>query len=186
MSAELREQLYANLNLKETDDLLEIWATNDRTEWSDDAFDVIKQILVNRSVDLPLQDDPIYEHDELQKSGHDRDGLEEWEIKLLDREDQPDFYDTLEVLDLRKKLDWTFKAAVVVFGLLGILQLPGMLNLLAGNIPSLQKLTNSILPAFVSILLYGTTTLVIVFLLKAFGSILRILMEMEFNSRAAK
>jgi len=55
MSGDLRGQLLNNLNLKETDELVEIWRKNDHNEWSDLAFDVIREILVNRLGELPLQ-----------------------------------------------------------------------------------------------------------------------------------
>jgi hypothetical protein len=51
----LRKQIYGNMNLKETEDLVEIWQENDRKEWSDLAFDVIREILVNRLGELPIQ-----------------------------------------------------------------------------------------------------------------------------------
>ena len=35
MSDVLRGQIYRNFKSKETDELLEIWKTNDRVEWSE-------------------------------------------------------------------------------------------------------------------------------------------------------
>jgi hypothetical protein len=55
MDNNLRKQIYSNMNLRETDDLVEIWQRNDRKEWSDLAFDVIREILVNRLGELPIQ-----------------------------------------------------------------------------------------------------------------------------------
>ena len=48
MTNELHKQIYNELNLRETNDLLEIWQTNNRAEWSDIAFEIIKQILTER------------------------------------------------------------------------------------------------------------------------------------------
>jgi hypothetical protein len=42
---ELRNEIYANMQLKTTDELLKIWEGNDHEEWTPLAFDVIKQIL---------------------------------------------------------------------------------------------------------------------------------------------
>ena len=53
----LRNTVYHNLNTKETDELLEIWVGNRRYEWSDIAFDVIRQILEERGMALPPQDE---------------------------------------------------------------------------------------------------------------------------------
>ncbi len=43
---------------KSTDELLVIWKENKRTRWSDNAFEAIRQILKERSVELPEQDLP--------------------------------------------------------------------------------------------------------------------------------
>ncbi len=55
MDHEFRNQVFKALNLKTTDELIEIWQTNDRTEWSDAAFDVIQEILRNRIGKVPPQ-----------------------------------------------------------------------------------------------------------------------------------
>ena len=56
MSSEFRKQIYSELNLKETDELLEIWHTNDHEEWSDAAFDVVLEILIERLGEVPIQE----------------------------------------------------------------------------------------------------------------------------------
>jgi hypothetical protein len=55
MSDDFRNQLYNALSLKGTDELIEIWKTNDRSEWSDVAFAVIQEILRNRIGEIPAQ-----------------------------------------------------------------------------------------------------------------------------------
>src|SRR6266508_5018517 len=64
MNNDLRRQIHSNMNLKETDELLEVWQTNDRVEWTEITFEVIKEILKYRGVEIPEQDEPIYEHPE--------------------------------------------------------------------------------------------------------------------------
>jgi hypothetical protein len=64
MNDDFRNQVFNNLSLKETDELVEIWQTNDHTQWSDTAFDVIRGILQGRLGTIPQQDEPIYEHSE--------------------------------------------------------------------------------------------------------------------------
>ena len=61
MSDDLRKQIYLNFRQRETEDLLEIWRTHDRYEWAEITFDVIREILQERHVELPPQDEPIYE-----------------------------------------------------------------------------------------------------------------------------
>jgi len=46
------------MKLKETDELLEIWSKNDRTEWSNDAFEAIHSILFERLGNVPPQEAP--------------------------------------------------------------------------------------------------------------------------------
>jgi len=59
MSDTLRDEIYASQNQKATDELLDIWRTNNRLEWSDSTFDVIQEILKDRGVDIPRQNEPI-------------------------------------------------------------------------------------------------------------------------------
>jgi hypothetical protein len=40
---------------KETDELLQIWEANDRSDYREEAFGVIREVLVERGVDLPRQ-----------------------------------------------------------------------------------------------------------------------------------
>ena len=43
------------MKLKETEELLEIWSDNDRLEWSDEAFEAIRVILLERLGEVPPQ-----------------------------------------------------------------------------------------------------------------------------------
>lgn len=47
------------MKLKDTDELISIWQKNNRVEWSDVAFEVVKELLVERGQVLPEQDKPI-------------------------------------------------------------------------------------------------------------------------------
>ena len=55
----LRKQIYGNMNLKETAELLTIWRKGDREEWTETAFDVIKEILLNRLGEIPLKEEKM-------------------------------------------------------------------------------------------------------------------------------
>ncbi|HCR71911.1 MAG TPA: hypothetical protein DIW23_10745 [Anaerolineae bacterium] len=178
MNKELREQIYKNLNIKETDELLDIWQTNDRVEWSDLAFEVLEEILKQRKVKLPKQKEPITEYKE------EDENLEEWETKLLDKEDQPEFYDVLEVLSLKDNINKVTKAAVIIIIVTRLLNTYVIQSLIIGEIPTFD--VNIFLPFFITILATGLYVAIAYFSLQALAYILRILMEMEFNSRNAK
>jgi uncharacterized membrane protein YhaH (DUF805 family) len=64
MSDDLRKQIYGNLRQRGTDDLIEIWRSNNRAEWTEMAFEVIREILHERLIELPPQDQPINDADE--------------------------------------------------------------------------------------------------------------------------
>jgi hypothetical protein len=68
MGEELRQQIYIRLSEKETAELVEIWQTNDRATWTDTAFDVIRETLQERLVELPPQGEPVYEAHRLQET----------------------------------------------------------------------------------------------------------------------
>jgi hypothetical protein len=61
MSAGYREQVYASLSQQPTDVLIEIWQSNNRVEWTDVALEVVREILQERSVELPPQGEPATE-----------------------------------------------------------------------------------------------------------------------------
>jgi hypothetical protein len=178
MSAELHDQIYNELNLRETEDLVEIWQTHDQEQWSDTAFDAIREILMQRLGELPVQPGIVEE----EESAED-DGLEEWKAKLLDNENQPEFYDTLQVLSLRDSLDKVATAASVVYSLLGLLKLQIVFALLQGVPLSVTGIIQALPYDLFTILSTGLQIAITYFSLKALAHILRILMEMEFRSR---
>jgi hypothetical protein len=55
MDENLREQIFNSMNIRETDDLIEIWKAHNISEWSELAFDVVKEILIERLGELPPQ-----------------------------------------------------------------------------------------------------------------------------------
>jgi tetratricopeptide (TPR) repeat protein len=55
MTNDLRQQIYNNLNLRETEDLLEIWQNGDPADWEKFTFEIIEKILVERLGGLPAQ-----------------------------------------------------------------------------------------------------------------------------------
>jgi hypothetical protein len=51
----LRKQIADRMKLKETDELLEVWRKSDREEWTDIALEVVKEILIDRLGEIPLE-----------------------------------------------------------------------------------------------------------------------------------
>ncbi len=49
----LRQQTYENMDDMETETLIEIWQEADREEWTDVAFEVVQQILLERIGEIP-------------------------------------------------------------------------------------------------------------------------------------
>jgi len=58
MNDDYRNEVFSMLILKDTEELVEIWQKNDRSVWSEVAFNVIEEILLNRLGSLPPQDKP--------------------------------------------------------------------------------------------------------------------------------
>jgi hypothetical protein len=62
----LKVQIRSEMQLKTTEELSDIWIKNNRAEWTDDAFDVVRELLTERLGNLPKQDKPNYERVDLQ------------------------------------------------------------------------------------------------------------------------
>ena len=182
MSHELREQIRNNLNFKNIYELLEIWKTNDRATWSDTTFEVLREILKERIGDVPPQDEPILESDVVSEID---DELEEWEAKLLNDENQPELYNTLDVLKLRDNINKVALATIVVYILLGLFNFSFVRMLFQGVVLPTSEIIQSVPDMLLTTLGIGIQILIIYFPLKALAHILRILMEMEFRSRKA-
>lgn len=55
MSDPLRTQIYTNLIIKDTEELLEIWHSGDTSEWNEAVFEIVKEILIERLGYVPPQ-----------------------------------------------------------------------------------------------------------------------------------
>jgi hypothetical protein len=179
MGSGLRNQVYSNLNSKDTEELLDIWKTNDRVEWSELAFEVLEEILCQRIDSLPKQNEPIFEYGEEEEI----DDLEDWEARILDNENQPELYDTLEVIDTVDNINKVAKAAIVIYAFVNLSDTYFFGLILRGMTPSLEELASALWDLFATIITTILQIAIVYFPLKALSHILRILMEMEFNSR---
>lgn len=186
MNTQLRKQIHNNFNTMTTEELNEIWKKNDRVEWSDLAFEVLEEILKKRINDLPQQDEPILKYRNDQDINDRDDDLEDWENKLLDDENQPELYDTLEVLSLKDNINKLTKAVVIIYIILAILNSYTVTGLFLGRFPSFKDVPDILWELFITSVTVGIKIAIVYFPLKALNQILRILMEMEFNSRKAR
>jgi len=59
MSDTLRAQIYNNLIIKDTEELLEIWQSGNTSEWNEQVFEIVKEILVKRLGYVPPQSNEI-------------------------------------------------------------------------------------------------------------------------------
>ncbi len=188
MNSDFYQQIYSNLDLKETDELLEIWKTNDRVEWAEEAFQAIKEILAKRAVEIHEQSEPVYEHDQDEEE-FDENNFSEVELKIIDDENPPDFYDPLEVLKLTKWIDLAAKVVIVLYIVFNLMNFPSDQRIAQSYFTGSQDL-GSVLVYVVAIVLMTINAVIsiaiVYFPLKALARILKILMEMEFNSRKAK
>jgi hypothetical protein len=184
MSNDLRRQIYNNLKQKETDELIRIWQTNDRVEWSEAAFDVIQEILLERLAELPAQNEPVFEPVVDDSDDLDDETLE----KFTDKENAPVFYKPQNVLWLETWLNRAAIASIVATIIGSLLELGAMQRIILsyfwGNMEwnILAWLIALVIFAFAA----GLQSGIYYFGFKALGSILKILMEMEFNSRGVK
>ncbi|MBL8077031.1 MAG: hypothetical protein JNM55_03640 [Anaerolineales bacterium] len=180
---ELRKQIRNNFELKDTYELLMIWKKNNRVVWSDTAFEILESILKERLGKVLPQDNPIYERDEAIEDDND---FEDWEVKLLDNEDQPELYEATKVLELIRNINKVAIGIIIINVLHGLLNFQFIRALLLGTPMSFAESVQSIPNELGIIFTVGLKILVTYFPLKALNQILRILMEMEFNSRKAK
>ena len=55
MGTKIIDEIRKNMAGKSTDELLQIWKENNLEVWSEDALEAAKQILIERNVELPVQ-----------------------------------------------------------------------------------------------------------------------------------
>ncbi len=185
MTSDLQRQIFESMDARTTEDLLEIWRANDHVEWSEEAFAIVGEILRNRGVEPPEQDEPIYEHNEEDEPIESTYGLTEEELQIIDDENPPDFYDPLEVLSLGRWLRIAAVASIVITLLLGLGLFPSYRTTARayfGGVPGGEAIAS-----FVALIILALTVAfqaAITYLpLRVLAHILRILMQMEFNSR---
>jgi hypothetical protein len=61
MSDEIINEIRTVMQFKDTDELIYIWQSNNHYEWTDEAFTVVREILLERLGELPAQNEPVYD-----------------------------------------------------------------------------------------------------------------------------
>ena len=183
MSDPLRETIYANMSQKETEELLQIWVANDRDAWIETVFEVIKEILEERQVDIPAQGEPGAEDGAETMPEADEDLAALWE-KIAEKE-PPEFYNAKEVLRLST---WLGRFAKVALVAMAITSIPYLFTY--QQIVYSYFLSNPfgvaiawVIAGVLWIVLVGVTSFLYYFGLKSLGFVLRMLMETEYRSR---
>lgn len=151
------------------------------------TFDVVKEILESRGVEIPEQDQPIKEHDK-EKEQDESYGFTELELKIVDDENPAEFYDPLEIFELSKWIENAAKASIIIVIVLGLTELPRTQNIVMSYFFNNQRFI--FIGTIIALGILGVSVVfqiaVTYFPLRALAHILKVLMEMEFNSRKAK
>ena len=132
MKAQIRE----NMHLKETGELLEIWRQADHEEWTDLAFEVVQEILLERLGEIPAQEPEKQNPEAVETSPAPEDQVQaatKADIQKFLRQEtyeNMDGMDTEELLEIWRKAnraEWTDMAFEVVRQILmeRIGQVPG-------------------------------------------------------------
>jgi hypothetical protein len=126
-----------------------------------------------------LKNKPILSHEDIEEE------FDEDSDVLIDDENPPEFYNPHEVLWLEKWLNKAAIASIVASAISSLTALPQtqriVLSYFMGD--TSKNFVAWLIAIVIFVFAVGLQCIVIYFPLKALGSILKILMEMEFNSR---
>jgi len=168
-----RKSIEFYLNQQNTDVLYQIWNTHDSEEWRDEAFEVMEEILFNRTGEMPIHSNE--RNLVLNKEG---DSL---------ADDQPVFYEPDEVDIICK---WLSRTWIVAAGISFIITLSNFestyLKVYSWFFSDQSAKYYLAIVSLVSIIMFAKISLsflLFYFPFKALGQVLKILKEMEFNSR---
>lgn len=155
-----RDAIFNIQNLKETDELIDIWQNNDREEWSDEALGVVRDILLERLGYLP--------------------GLLTAE-ELID-EFAPEFYSPTEFERMSKLLRFVpilFLCAIIIRQILYFGELKNIVASVMYGFPIFISFVSIVL-FFVNIIISFVVYVIPLIIIKV---ILQTLQQMEQNSR---
>lgn len=186
MGNDLRKHIYANLDNKDTDELVEIWTTNDHVEWTELAFDVVKEIIEQRLGELPPQNEPVLKH--LKKEVLETNKKDLTLNMIAGPENTPEFYKPEDVLWINLWLNRIAKVVVVFITLSSIPEICKMQQILGTYFTGHKEWMSFtwVIALVTGCLAIALQCFITYYALKALSSILSILMAMEFNSRVSK
>ena len=195
MARDLHTQIYNSFNREETETLIEIWETNNRSEWSDLAFEVLERVLLERLLELPPQKETEHEQENKKIEKNLFDKVKEWFAEDDEKneyphdwgdENVPAFYDPQEVLKIYQWLNKLAKTMVPISILLGLITFPQTLDIAQSYFINSYRDMTIIIWLFALITMAVGVALqmaVTYYPLKALAYILKILMQFEHNSR---
>jgi hypothetical protein len=153
--AEHIQQIHATLEQRETEDLLKIYQQNNRDEWTPEAFEAIRQILLERNASIPDQA-PLEEEEEVD-SFSDGDSL----INLASR---------------AKELSWVF---ILLFFVLVVVDVLAFLPTLLSRDSAAISIWPFLIGLIASLGLCGFFWVA----LQAIGEMIYLFMDIEENTR---
>jgi hypothetical protein len=167
MNNEYFQQIYRTLDLKETDELLEIWKRNDREEWTDEALKAIEIILTNRLKSLP------------EKYTVEESNVQSIKLTVAKEENPTVYYLPRKVIRLCQIMDIAAPISVIAF-------LISNYQILYQQVFSLfqpyDDKTGVIIQFVLLLLTLFVNCVLLYFVLRVFSSILRILLQIADNS----
>jgi len=184
---ETRKYIYNNFNLLETGQLLAIWQKNDRVEYTDLAFEVLRELLAERGCEIPIQGDPVTEHP-LVREWRDLPAFLEKVDPIVESNtgsaSEPQFFKPASVIRLQR---WLNRIAIASVAINVIAML---VNAFTQYAPLFRAITAGYSPSggdYLVLVFYILATIiacvVVYFALKALGYILKTILEIETASR---
>lgn len=175
MANDLRWHIFQSMDGKPTEELLEIWQVNDRSTWSDQAFEVVAEILRQRLGELPAQNEMVTTAPYPVNQGSD---------DLEPSAKEPEFYRPKEVLWLQKQLKWVAIVSVVATLATEARSILVFLRVISSQNQesSPELIVNTLILMAVAVFTLVSAAVSYI-ALRWLASILGILMEMEHNSR---
>lgn len=172
--------VYGNLNLLETDDLISHWQKHDEEEWTPVAFDVMEKILIERLGELPAEVENVEPENKIEKETLEEKSNLFTELKTLIKDSDPVFYDPEKVTLLVK---WIFRSINIMILLYAIRFLFTNFWLFSGLFSENYDRSGLLISLVGNLIGLILTCLLVFFSYKALGYGLKVLKEMEINSR---
>lgn len=167
----MREIVYSNLNLKSTEELVEIWKQKNKEEWTELALEIVEEILITRLGEIPDQIMLFQENSE----------NDDQHIKL-ELSDTPEFYNPKDVIMVEKWLIRASNALILLITINSLFNYKSYYSMASAMLEN-NNVTGHYIAVFMIIILLAINAAIIFFPMRGIGFVLKILMQIEFNSR---